>query len=589
MLTIPRPEHPRAQFERSDWVNLNGTWSCVLDNTDSGLEKGYPGSQGFDDPITVPFCPESTLSGLGHTGFILGIWYHRTMTVPAEWNGAGVVLHFGGVDYETTVFIDGKPVARHWGGSCGFEQDITPFVRPGSVHHLVVHARDNLRSWEQPAGKQSMQVRSHGCHYTRTTGIWQTVWIERVHPRGLSSCTMVPDLEGGRVLITPHLHTPCSSTRLQVRALLGEETVGWCSTPCRPGIPAVLELERVEPWSPHAPTLYTLELSLQEGDGNVIDTVRSYTGLRTISVDGNRLLLNNEPLFLRLVLDQGFYPDGIWTAPDDAALRRDIELAMEAGFNGARLHQKVFEERFHYWADRLGYLTWGEFPSWGVDITTPAGGRAVLSEWRSVVVRDRNHPSIIAWTPFNETDPQPGEKHVAHNRVVADTVALTRALDPTRPINDCSGWVHVETDIWTVHDYEQNPRTLAEKLEGDDNGAPLRNRPDCEPPYQGQPYVVDEYGGIRWVPDRGGASAADGWGYGDAPRSDSEFYERLEGLTKAILANNAICGYCYTQLTDVEQERNGIYFYDRTPKGDMERVRSIFTLTPDWSCDAPGA
>jgi hypothetical protein len=302
--------------------------------------------------------------------------------------------------------------------------------------------------------------------------------------------------------------------------------------------------------------------------------VRSYAGLRKVHIEGDRLFLNNRPFYLRLVLDQGFYPDGIWTAPSDAALKRDIELSQAAGFNGARLHQKVFEPRFHYWADRLGYVTWGESSSWGLDVTGVESARNFLTEWREIVTRDRNHPSIIAWTPFNET--RGGRGHPQHQRLHTDAYDLTHALDPTRPVNDASGYVHVKTDLWTVHTYNQDPALLREQLTVDSEAGVWRNFPDDEVAYAGQPYIVDEFGGIKWIPRDDLVFAADSWGYGDDPTTLEEFYTRLEGLVDAVLAHDHICGYCYTQLTDIEQEQNGIYNYDRTEKFDMDRVAAIF-------------
>ncbi|MDF1514525.1 MAG: glycoside hydrolase family 2 TIM barrel-domain containing protein, partial [Anaerolineae bacterium] len=287
----------------------------------------------------------------------------------------------------------------------------------------------------------------------------------------------------------------------------------------------------------------------------------------------NQIFLNNKPIYLRLVLDQGFYPDGIWTAPSDGSLKRDIELSLRAGFNGARLHQKVFEPRFHYWADKLGYLTWGESSSWGIDVKDEISARNFLSEWREIIIRDRNHPSIIAWTPFNETgDTGDG---LQHNRLHQDAAQLTRNLDPTRPVNDASGYVHVDTDIWTVHTYQQNPQLLLQQLAPSPDEGVFRNFPDRETAYAGQPYIVDEYGGIKWIPSDDLVFAENSWGYGDDPQTLDEFYERLHALTDVVLSLDHITGFCYTQLTDIEQEQNGIYNYDRSEKFDMDRISTI--------------
>ncbi|MBN1936732.1 MAG: beta-glucuronidase [Anaerolineae bacterium] len=569
--SIPRPEHPRPQFVRGAWLNLNGLWTCTFDFGKSGWQRGLAASKGFDDPITVPFCPESLLSGMGHTDFIEMMWYHRQIEIPADWAGQRVWLRFGAVDYESEVFIDGVPVGRHWGGTSSFGYDITTWVTPGEVHELVVYVRDETRSGVQPGGKQCPDYHSRGCHYTRTTGIWQTVWLEAVPPFGLEDVQVIPDLDGARFVLVPRFFAVRRGLRFRATLFDGSAQVGQVEIPAGNALSCSLPIAALRPWSPADPFLYDLRFEVIDVDGAVLDAVESYAGLRKVHVEGNQVLLNNEPFYLRLVLDQGFYPDGIWTAPSDAALRQDIELSMAAGFNGARLHQKVFEERFHFWADRLGYLTWGESSSWGMDVTEPISARNFLSEWEEIIIRDRNHPSIIAWTPFNETHNVGDGRQ--HPRLHTDAYDLTRNLDPTRPVNDASGYVHVKTDLWTVHTYNQDPNLLQEQLQVHPGGV-WRNFPDREVAYGGQPYIVDEFGGIKWI--AGQQFALNSWGYGEGPKTLDEFYARLESLVDAILGHPHICGFCYTQLTDVEQEQNGVYNYDRTTKFDMERVAKIF-------------
>jgi beta-galactosidase/beta-glucuronidase len=578
MTQLPRPEYPRPQFRRADWRNLNGTWTYVFDFGKSGQERGFSTATGFGDwlyggEITVPFAPESSLSGVAHTDFIEAMWYHRKLEVPADWENKRVLLHFGAVDYECEAFIDGVSVGRHWGGTVAFTFDITAQVTPGSTHDLVLHVRDDVRSGEQPGGKQSPGYKSRGCHYTRTTGIWQTVWMEAASEFGLKDVWIVPDLDGNRFLVLPVFHALKPGLMLRATLEAGDSVVNQLERGAGDGMPLELLLQAPRPWSPDDPFLYDLTLEVRDAEG-VLDTVEAYTGLRKVHVEGNRVFLNNEPIYLRLVLDQGFYPDGIWTAPSDEALKRDIEFSMRAGFNGARLHQKVFEPRFHYWADTLGYLTWGESSSWGLDVTDPVSARNFLSEWREIVARDRSHPSIIAWTPFNET--RGGAGHPQHARLHADAYDLTRDLDPTRPVNDASGYVHVKTDLWTVHTYNQVPGSLREQLRPHEETGVWRNYPDFDIAYQGQPYIVDEFGGIKWIPREDLVFAEDSWGYGEDPQTLDEFYTRLEGLVDAILSYEHICGYCYTQLTDIEQEQNGIYNYDRTEKFDMDRIAAIF-------------
>ena len=580
MNTIPRPEHPRPQFERDDWINLNGEWTFAFDFGHSGRDLGSElfKSKGFDRTILVPFCPESKLSGVGYTDFIEDMWYHRKITVPAAWAGRRTILHFGAVDYEAEVYVDGVSVSNpHFGGTVSFEFDITPYVTPGAEHDLVVRVHDSTRGQNQPGGKQCPEYKSRGCSYTRTTGIWQTVWLEAVGKTGLKSCQIVPDLDGSRFIVTPSYYAVAAGCRLRATLKDGEKAVATAECAALDGVPAVLQIPgEAKPWSPESPFLYGLVLEVLDASGAVIDSVRSYAGLRKVHIEGNQVFLNNRPFFLSLVLDQGFYPDGIWTAPTDEALRRDIELSMAAGFNGARLHQKVFEERFHYWADRLGYLTWGEASSWGCDPNSMQGARNFLAEWAEIVARDRNHPSIIAWTPWNET--WDCRDRAQHHRTQIDCYNFCKAIDPTRPVNDASGYVHALTDLWTVHNYSRADQLAKDLAAGGPDGVWLRD-PDklnaC--PYRGQPYLNDEFGGLKWIPADRRPFADNTWGYGaDIPDLEA-LYKILSDEVDAMLAVPNLSGWCYTQLTDVEQEQNGVYCYDRTPKFDMARIHEIFS------------
>ncbi len=562
---------------RADWINLNGTWTYAFDFGHSGRHAGRElfKSKGFDGKITVPFCPESKLSGVGHTDFIEDMWYHRRIEVPAAWTGRRTILHFGAVDYEAEVYIDGESVGTHFGGTVSFEFDITSRVKPGASHDLVVRVHDETRGAGQPGGKQCPDYKSCGCHYTRTTGIWQTVWLEAVPIAGLRRCQIVPDLDGARFVIIPAYYAVAAGNQFRATLLDGETPVATAAVAAFDGVPVVLPVAAPRPWAPGSPFLYGLRLEILDAAGRVVDTVKSYAGLRKIHIEGDRVYLNNRPLYFSLVLDQGFYPDGIWTAPSDEALRRDIEISMAAGFNGARLHQKVFEERFHYWADKLGYLTWGESSSWGVDVNEIRDARNFLSEWAEIVMRDRNHPSIIAWSPFNETG------HVAdayrHHRVQIDAYNLCKDIDPTRPVNDASGYVHALTDLWTVHDYGRADR-LVELDQGPGKAWTSHADPRLRQcPYQGQPYVNDEFGGLKWIPSDRHPFADNTWGYGSDIPDLETFYKILSDEVDAMLRVPNLSGWCYTQLTDVEQEQNGVYNYDRTPKFDMARIREIFS------------
>lgn len=587
----PRPEYPRPQFVREDWLNLNGTWQFAFDPGDSGLERGLL-TGGLDREITVPFPPESVLSGIGETDFLEAVWYRRTLTLPAEWAGRRVLLHFGAVDYDATVWVNGTEVARHRGGFTPFTADLHEVAGPGEKITVTVRARDP-KSGPQARGKQALRYANHDCNYTRVTGIWQTVWAEPVPHVRLHRPRITPDLAGSAF----HLELPLSGNAPghRVRARLSDADGEVATAEARADLDLAPRLylpvprDRHRVWSPQDPHLYDLRLELLDGDGQVVDSVASYAGLRSVAIRDKAVLLNGEPVFQRLVLDQGWYPDGLMTAPTDAALVRDIELAQAAGFNGARLHQKVFEERFLYHADRLGYLVWGEFGDWGCEVGGSSGDNqqpdaSYTGQWLEAVERDYSHPSIIGWCPLNETYQRLHDRTTQLDAVTRAMFLATKALDTTRPVLDTSGYAHrvAETDIYDAHTYEQDPAAFGAQVAGLDRDDPYVNTaPDGRPwslPYRGQPYFISEFGGIWWHPETAAQARGDdreeSWGYGDRPRDEEEFHARFAGLTGVLLADPGMFGYCYTQLTDVFQEQNGVYRFDRSDKLDVSRIRA---------------
>lgn len=573
---LPRSEYPRPQFERTDWVNLNGTWTFTFDYGLSGMDRHFNDSKGFDQKITVPFCPESKLSGVGNVDFINCLWYHRTLSIPANWQDKKIILHFGAVDYETGIWLNGRQIFEHFGGSSSFEVDLTPYVKAGDVAQLVLCVKDNLRGGMQTGGKQCTNYYSGGCSYTRVTGIWQTVWMEAVHPQGLKRIFTVPDLDQSQFVVHPEFYALTAGNTLTVQVLDGKKVVSQKTVTAQDGISIVLPMKNPKLWTPETPNLYDMKLTVKDKDGNVLDEVASYTGMRKIHCANGYFYLNNKPYFQRLVLDQGYYPDGIWTAPSDEALKHDIEMSKAVGFNGARLHQKVFEERYYYWADKLGYITWGEEASWGVNVNNQTATSNFLREWQEIVVRDRNHPSLVTWTPLNETW---GANGWTYARFVNNLYDMTKAMDPTRPINDASGDGHVKTDIWSVHDYTREYDQLVKNHTFVDGKPVYRNMRDKNflAEYEGQPYMLDEFGGLGWIPK---AERANSWGYGAQIETEEDFFKILEKEVDAIIACKDITGFCYTQITDVEQEKNGVYYYDRRPKFDAAKWKAIFEKIP---------
>lgn len=579
---MPRPEYPRPQFERTDWINLNGTWTYQFDFGKSGKESGCIESKGFEKNILVPFCPESPLSGVNHKDFIPAMWYHKSITIPQAWTGKRSILHFGGVDYKSEIFIDGKLIFTHFGGSSSFAVDITDYVTPDKKHELVLYVEDDVRSRVQTGGKQSRDFNPKGTSYTRVTGIWQTVWLEAIDKGGLKLCKIIPDLDNKQFIFKPQFYNLNPEYNFSVRILdNGKEVFKSVQKASNASFMAA-KLKSVKTWSPESPFLYDIDFTVTDKNGKVIDQVTSYAGMRKVELIDKTFYLNNEPYYQRLVLDQGYYPDGQWTAPTDQALKRDVELGKKAGFNGARLHQKVFEPRYLYWADKLGYLTWGESANWGLDYTSSMAARNMIPEWEERMERDFNSTSLVVWSPLNETWTLDVEGRRA--RLTNELYFITKRLDPTRPVSTTSGGLHCGfTDIFSEHTYVQDAVELYNLLKGGEEGKNyVQQRRDYSGPYKGEPYVIGEYGGIHWIkPEEKVDEKLALWVYGKAPKSLDEFYDRLASQVSVLLSLNHITGFCYTQIVDVEGERNGIYTYDREEKFDMERIRKIFTMSKE--------
>lgn len=562
MAQAARTEHPKPQMQREHWQNLNGEWDFAFDFGCSGVERRFYERDGLDRKIQVPFCPESDLSGIGYKDFIPAVWYQKKVELTKEQLEGHVRLHFGAVDYECCLWVNGQEAGTHRGGYVSFSFDITRYAKEGA-NVLTLYARDDTRSGRQCKGKQSGLFHSHGCDYTRTTGIWQTVWLEFLPKAYIEKVYYYPNIAESSVTVRA---VTVGEGIFSAEASYEGKICGQAQAKATAGnVTLDIPLSELHLWEAGAGRLYDLKLSFGE------DCVNSYFGMREIRLEGERVLINGRSVFQRLVLDQGFYPDGIYTAPSDQALQQDIRLSMEAGFNGARLHQKIFEERFLYHCDRMGYLVWGEQGNWGLDLSRPDGLKCFLPEWMEALDRDFNHPAIVGWCPFNETWDYEGRRQ--DNDLLAMVYRMTKLFDTTRPCIDTSGNYHVVTDIYDMHDYEQDPAVFAASYEAFAEGGPLTDRmADRQTPVPGIPVFISEYGGIKWDVE---GSLADSWGYGDGPKTEEEYIARYRGLTDALLDNPHMFGFCYTQLYDVEQEVNGLYTYDRKPKMDMEIFRKI--------------
>jgi len=568
---MPRAEYPRPQFVRENWLNLNGQWQFELDQGVSGVERKVYEQPSLSGEITVPFCPESVLSGIGHVDFINACWYRKEVEIPAEWLEGRLLLHFGAVDFESRIYVNGKEAGRHEGGYVSFTVDITDYAHAGK-NVIMVYARSDVRSGKQPAGKQSTWYHSHGCSYTRTTGIWQTVWMEPVAENYMQKIFLTPDLANKGVHVRIVLADYADGVSFKAEAsyegrFMGEAEALAFGREVRAFVPVAEE----HLWELGCGRLYDLNLTFGA------DTVKAYFGLRSVSLKGPSFCLNGKPVFQRTVLDQGFNPEGIITAPNDEHLKHDIELSMAMGFNGARLHQKIFEPRFLYWADKMGYMVWGEHANWCLKTNDGEGLLHFLPEWIEAVERDYSSPAIIGWCPFNETDAN------TDPRVLRTTYQATKALDPTRPCIDTSGWVHCgDTDVHDYHDYTQDVAEFAEHVKVYASTRKGELFPTHQTDFgkkfgttlnKGQPVFISEYGGIGW---KVGLTPGDSWGYGNNPTTEEEFLTRLKGLCDACLDTEGIMGLCYTQLTDVEQEINGLYTYERQEKFPAEKIRPFF-------------
>jgi len=588
MQQIPRAEHPRPDFERENWMNLNGTWQFDFDDADVGRrEKWYLPGRSFGREILVPFAYQTRASGIGPTDEIHPVlWYRRVMAIPERMKGKRILLHFGAVDFEAEVYVNGESAGTHRGGYTPFTLDITRLLRDGE-NDLCLRAEDRP-DCTQPRGKQYWERGLMGCWYTPVSGIWQTVYLEAAGETALRSIHMTPDydrhlctaeIELDSVLTAPaELEVALRFDGKPVRSLRTEMAGRRISVPV--DLNAQGSLEPMHVWTPERPELYSVDVFLRR-DGEELDHVKTYFGMRKVEVRDGKVYLNNCPLYQRLVLDQGYWPDTLLTPPSDEALQEDIRMTLALGYNGARKHQKLEDPRYYYWADRMGLLVWGEIPS-----PYEFCGQSVRNLFETLsgfIDRDYNHPCIITWVPLNESW---GVRQIYTDRRQQALARLlyqtAKALDGTRMVSVNDGWEQVETDICALHDYAAEGAVLAEHFASREEVE--RHACDWRPCYaEGvaptgrEAFLVTEYGGIAFsnIGLQGDAGGMESWGYHDKVTSEEAFFERFRSVTDAIRGIPYCQGYCYTQLTDVLQEVNGLMTPDRKPKIDVERFASI--------------
>ena len=577
------PTHPRPQLRRREWTPLDAEWQFALD---PAARWRQPGEVEFGRTIRVPFAPETAASGVGDTGFYQACWYRVRIPAPELAPGERLHLHFGAVDWEATVWAGGRVVATHEGGYTPFHADITEAARAsaGGDIELVVRAGDDPHDLAKPRGKQDWQLHPHSIWYPRTTGIWQTVWTEVVPATRIAKVRWTPVLERWELGLEASIQgEPRDDVRLRARLtagplLLADDTYRVVAGEVQRRIalsdPGIEDYRNELLWSPERPTLIQVHLQLLDDANAVLDDVWSYTALRSIAVQGDRFVLNGRPLPLRLVLDQGYWPNTGQTAPDDAALRRDVELTKAMGFNGVRKHQKIEDPRYLYWADALGLLVWEEMPS-AYRFTTASVER-LTKEWAAVIDRDWSHPCIVAWVPFNESWGVPDlPDSPAQRHYVQALYHLTKTLDPTRPVVGNDGWESVATDVIGIHDYDDRLVEIGKRYGGD--GEKLSRLFRKERPggrmlilgdsatHPDHPVMLTEFGGIAYSP------AESAWGYSRAGTS-ADFADRYTKLLAIVRSLPMLAGYCYTQFADTYQEANGLLFADRTPKFPLEEI-----------------
>ncbi len=579
-----RHAYPRPQLRRPEWFSLNGEWDFAID---ADAHWTAPEQVIWDSRITVPFAPETPASGIGKTGFFKACWYRLQVVIP-ESPGRRLVLHFGAVDHSATVWVNGSIAGGHAGGYTPFSLDITDLVFGPGVQTIVVRAEDDPTDLTKPRGKQDWQLEPHGIWYPRTTGIWQTVWLERLPPSWIARLRMTPSVARWEIKFEVRIGGKCpDGLQLAVELRAGDRLLacddyavvaGEVSRGVTLSDPGIDDSRNELLWSPERPTIIDVNLKLLDRHGEVLDEAASYTALRVIGVQGDRFVLNSRPYSMWMVLDQGYWPETGLTAPDDGALRLDVELARAMGFNGVRKHQKVEDPRYLYWADHLGLLVWEEMPS--AYRYNRRSIERLTEEWVQVIERDASHPCIVAWVPFNESWGVPDlPDSPAQRHYVRALYHLTKTLDPSRPVIGNDGWESVATDLLGIHDYDDDPARIGRRY-----GAPealphliQRERPGgrllvlddgvTTAPGAGLPVVLSEFGGIGYHPQWEGT-----WAYSRA-HSPEEFAEKFMDLLSVVRSLVVLAGFCYTQFTDTYQEVNGLLFMDRTPKMPIDDIR----------------
>lgn len=575
-------DYPRPQFVRDEWMNLNGEWAFGFDDANTGESEGWPSQFGGDRKIAVPFTYETEASGIGEHDHHRYVWYHRTIDIPEEQAGKSVILHFQAVDYIAKIWVNGRYVGSHQGGYSAFSFDITPYAVYGGSNNVTVKVEDSMDA-AQPRGKQRWTKDSFECFYVQTTGIWQSVWLEYVNPVHIEAVKMTPDIDTRSLKLEYQVRGNLDSGDIRLETIIslkGNRVKQFSLAIDRPWLQLDADLLhemngpwKMSYWTPATPNLYDIEFVLYKGNEK-LDHVYSYFGMRKISTRDGQILLNNEPIYQRLLLDQGYWPESHLTPPSEEAILKDIDLILEMGYNGVRKHMKVEDPRFLYWCDVKGLLVWSEMAA-TFEFNDDAIQR-FTNEWMDIVHQYYNHPSIITWVPFNESW---GIMNVAKDRrqqaFTESIYHLTKSFDPMRLVVSNDGWEHTVSDILTLHDYVESGEEFRQRYSNKDdivnNRIAFNNRKYAYADgyrYNGQPVILSEFGGVAFKNDAG-------WGYGNQEATEESYLNRLKELHEAVKATDYIVGYCYTQITDVQQEVNGMLEENRELKVPLESIKEL--------------
>ena len=577
-----RPEYPRPILVRDGWHSLNGAWLFRVDPDNRGLtETWFDGSWTDAQTITVPFSMESAASGIAEAGGAAVVWYQREVIKPEAWDSR-VVLRIGASDFLTRVFVNGQEVGQHQGGYASFGFDIEHALIPGR-NRITIRVEDSL-SWTQPRGKQAGTTR-WPIDYDGVTGIWQSVWLEPLTAVSIestaSSYNVAEQTLSYKAFLSAQVDGEVSVEVLDGDRVIASDTV---QTAGRAEIRTTLFIEDPILWSPEQPHLYEVRLTLLNRATGERDEAESYAGLREVSVTNGQLCLNGDPLYLRGVLDQGYFPEGWYTATTDEALRRDVELTLAMGFNCARKHQKAEDPRYLYWADKLGLMVWAEMPSGRVFSTELV--ESLTREWMELIKRDCAHPSIIAWVPFNESWGVWHQSERPEQRAFVDAVtSLTKALDDSRVVVGNDGWEYSSGDLWTLHLYNEDSDVssrLAALVEDPHSSVTSefggRDRVGALPGADvgDLPILLTECGGIGM-----GSFSEEDFSYGDLADTPEALEARVRTIMTDIRSLEALQGFVWTQLTDVQQEVNGLLYFDRQPKLPLTILHDIVSKGGD--------